>query len=85
MAEEQLFFLHRRPDIIAGSELISEGIYWGGDFQEAVRAYNNNSLDLSDIKVFVGYCGWEAGDLEGEVEEGSWRLDSLQPEALFSL
>ncbi len=70
--EEHLFFLHRRPDLIAGGMLVDNDIYWGGNFSEAVRAINQQVLTQKDIKIFVGYCGWDAGELEAEIEEGSW-------------
>jgi putative transcriptional regulator len=72
VGSESLFFIHRRPDLVHGSELIAEGIYWGGNFGQAVTAINNKSLTVSEIKIFVGYCGWDAGELEAEIEEGSW-------------
>jgi putative transcriptional regulator len=30
--------------------------------------------DLSDLRAFTGYAGWSAGQLEEEIEEGSWRV-----------
>lgn len=72
--QEHLFFLHQRPDLITGGEKITGNIYAGGDFKEAVRLINNGTLTEKDIKLFIGYCGWDHQDLEGEIEEGSWEL-----------
>ena len=72
--QEHLFFIHRRSDLISGGVLITEGIYFGGDFNEAVRLMNNKILTDKDVKLFIGYCGWDDQELEAEVEEGSWEL-----------
>lgn len=71
---EHLFFLHRRPEIISGSTHINGGVYYGGNFAEAVTAINEKQLLAKDVKIFVGYCGWDAGELEAELEEKSWML-----------
>lgn len=71
---EHLYFIHARPDLIAGSEAVSEGLYLGGDFTAAVKAIANGSLTQKEVKILLGYCGWDTGELEAEIAEGSWEL-----------
>jgi putative transcriptional regulator len=35
-------------------------------------------------RVFVGYAGWSAGQLEAELEEESWLVVDAEPDDLFS-
>lgn len=71
---EHLFCLHCRPDLIPGGVDIDKGIYWGGDFKQAVFHINNNTITTKEIKIFIGYCGWDYAQLEEEIEEGSWEI-----------
>jgi putative transcriptional regulator len=37
---------------------------------------------LEGLRIYAGYAGWGAGQLEGEIEEGSWYVvPSLPPDA----
>lgn len=69
---EHLFFIHQRPGVIQEGKFIGEDIYYGGNFKQAITAINNKSLTVSGIKIFVGYCGWNPGELDAEIAEGSW-------------
>lgn len=79
--QEHLFFVHRRPELIRGGVLIAENIYLGGDFKAAVKHINNGTLPEQDIRLFIGYCGWDFGELDAEIAEGSWQV--LEETKLF--
>lgn len=69
---EHLFYIHNQPKLISGGTPVTGNTYVGGDFKQAVRFINNHSISSQHIKLFVGYCGWDEGELEAEIEEGSW-------------
>ena len=69
---DHLFVLHKRPDLIDGGEQIANGLYLGGNMKQVIEAINTRSANEQDIQLFIGYCGWDVGELEAEVEEGSW-------------
>ncbi|MDQ4037795.1 MAG: YqgE/AlgH family protein [Actinomycetota bacterium] len=39
---------------------------------------------ISDIRVFAGYAGWSAGQLEAEIAEGAWLCLPSQPDDVFT-
>lgn len=39
---------------------------------------------LGALRIYAGYSGWGAGQLDGEISEGSWHVVPAQPTDLFS-
>jgi putative transcriptional regulator len=72
---DHIFVLHKRPDLIDGGEHITNGLYLGGNMEQVVEAINKGDFNQEDIQLYIGYCGWDLGELEAEVEEGSWILN----------
>ncbi len=40
--------------------------------------------DVTTVRIFAGYSGWGAGQLDDEIEEGSWLLAETYPDDLWS-
>lgn len=70
--QDNLYFIHKVPDLIPNSVEISHGIFWGGNFDIVVTLINKKVLKPKDIKFFLGYSGWEVEQLENELETNSW-------------
>ncbi|HMR81648.1 MAG TPA: YqgE/AlgH family protein [Niabella sp.] len=81
--KDHLYFIHKHNDLIPGGVWVTEDIYYSGDFKQAIAYINNTTLTASDIKIFIGYCGWDKGDLEAEIAEGSWIVNDYREDIIF--
>jgi len=70
--QDNLYFIHKVPELIPESIEISLGIYWGGDFDVALELINSGKITASDIRFFLGYSGWEPNQLDKELQSNSW-------------
>ena len=73
--KDHLFVLHKRPDLISEGEQMHSGFYLGGNMKDVIEAIKNNSVYEDEIQLFIGYCGWDEGELAAEIEEGSWVIE----------
>ncbi|MDO5608488.1 MAG: YqgE/AlgH family protein [Capnocytophaga sp.] len=82
--EDNLYFIHQRPDIISNSQKISNGVYWGGDFDEVIRNIQAKKLAVNDIKFFLGYSGWNSQQLADELTMNAWVVsNNIAPHQVF--
>lgn len=81
---ENLFVLHRSAGPVSESKHLFGHVYMGGNFQQIVSGINKEILNSNDVKIFIGYCGWDAGELEAETEEGSWKLLKPDEDIIFT-
>jgi putative transcriptional regulator len=40
--------------------------------------------ELAGLRIFAGYAGWAAGQLEGEIDDGAWYVVDSEPRDAFT-
>lgn len=80
---DTIHFLHQYPDLIPGGFEITDGIYWGGDFETAISLIRNNEIDLHRIRFYIGYSGWGSGQLNDELKEKIWLTVQANRKIIF--
>jgi len=65
----------------AGKEVVP-GV-WVGNADGLERAAELDANDSGRFRVFTGYSGWGAGQLEGELAQGAWCLVRATADLVF--
>ncbi|NUP94833.1 MAG: YqgE/AlgH family protein [Planctomycetaceae bacterium] len=70
---DTLQILHRAPDVIQGGLPLVPGLWIGGELDDIGRlCVDDPTRAERDVRLYLGYSGWGAGQLEGELSSGSW-------------
>jgi len=80
---ESLFFIHQLGDALEDSREIFPGLWWSGNFDHLRSLISTGSVQEHELKFFGGYSGWEAGQLERELMERSWIMNTLSRDHIF--
>lgn len=75
--------IHNRGTLIDGSMQIADGLFWGGDFEQIKKFIRNGTLTKAHLRFFIGYSGWDEGQLEIEVKDSSWIISTGANELIF--
>lgn len=70
--QNNLYFVHKIPELIPESIKIDKNMYWGGNFEVLKELLNNQTIQAEDIRFFLGYSGWSISQLDEEIKESSW-------------
>ncbi|MEY4875486.1 MAG: hypothetical protein RL708_635 [Bacteroidota bacterium] len=81
---DRLHFIHSLGEQIKDGVEILDGVFWGGDFKLVKKLLLKNEIDLSKIKFFLGYSGWDKTQLDKELTEDAWIISESENEIIFS-
>lgn len=84
VATETLHYIHDSGHILDGSIKVIDGLYWGGDFEKLKFLVKSKLILPRNIRFYLGYSGWSAGQLDDEMEIGSWMLAQMDTNYAFS-
>ncbi len=78
VSSDKLFFLHTLGEKIPDSLHISGQLYWSGDFEHLTALIRAGIVEETEVRFFLGYSGWSAGQLATEISDFSWVV--IEPE-----
>ena len=70
--QDNLYFVHKIPELIPDSIEVSNNIYWGGNFNSLKELLTERKVKSTEIRFFLGYSGWGTNQLEDELRNNSW-------------
>jgi len=83
VSNNTLHFIHTLGSKVPGSMEVADGIWWGGDFDELKKLVDSREATEKDLRFFLGYAGWSAGQLGSELDENAWLVGSIDPLAVM--
>lgn len=83
--QDNLYFVHRVPELLTDSIEVAKGIYWGGNFGQLKDLLVDDKIKHTDIRFFLGYSGWDKKQLDDELNTNSWFISENKYENIFSV
>lgn len=78
-----IHYLHNVGSLLEDSIKIADGVFWGGDFEKLKFLINSGLVTPTNIRFFMGYAGWDEGQLIDEMATGSWVPADMHPNYIF--
>ncbi len=82
--QNTLHYLHRLGADVANSIDVTDGIFWGGEFDRLKELLRDGAASEDDVKLFLGYAGWSPGQLDDEIAADGWIVTPATADLVFS-
>lgn len=80
VADNQLFFIHTLGEMIPEAYPIIDGLFWGGDHETLATLIHTGIANEDNVRFYLGYAGWDAGQLVDELVRNSWLISNITAE-----
>ena len=79
VSNNTVHFIHTLGEAIPESVAVTEGIYWGGDFDHIKNLISLGKIAPHQLRFFLGYAGWSPSQLDDEMKEHAWLVGRIAP------
>lgn len=80
---DRIFFIHTIGEMIPDSYKISSGLYWSGNVNALKAMIKTDLIKPHEIRFFVGYAGWEEGQLRRELKANTWLVGKFSTKQIL--
>ncbi|WP_445432508.1 YqgE/AlgH family protein [Chryseobacterium indoltheticum] len=71
---DKVFFIIKGKKVTENFTAINDEYYLTEDIELIINAVLQNEISIQDVKIFSGYSGWSASQLENEVLQKVWTV-----------
>ncbi|KAA0130398.1 YqgE/AlgH family protein [Chryseobacterium sp. SN22] len=71
---DKVFFIVKGKKVTEAYTEITPEFYLTEDIENIISAVLNGELDINNVKIFSGYSGWTALQLDGEIQRKVWTV-----------
>ncbi|MFN8166658.1 MAG: YqgE/AlgH family protein [Bacteroidia bacterium] len=79
---DSIYYVHSVPNLM-GAHKISDGLYWGGDYQQLKLMIEAGDIAPDQIKFMAGYSAWPEKNLEQELKGPNWWITEADPYSIL--
>ena len=79
VSNNTVHYIHTLGARIPDSVSVGDGIFWGGDFDLIRELIAEGVVKPHELRFFLGYAGWSAQQLDGEMQEHAWLVGRIPP------
>ena len=80
----RIFFIHTVGEMIPDSYKVIDNIYWSYNINALKALIKNNLIQSHEVRFFVGYSGWDAGQLRNELKVNAWLVGKFSSKDLLT-
>ena len=80
---DRIFFTHTVGELIPDSYKITDGLYWSGNVNALKSLIKMDLIKPHEIRFYVGYAGWDGGQLRKELKANTWIVGRFSAKKLL--
>ncbi len=83
VSQSMVFYLFRSSQDVGDLDEVCSGVYLGSSLETLESLCLDIDKQKDNVRFYLGYSGWSGGQLDGEMEQNSWLIQSADEQIVF--